>query len=83
MRPIAATVLHPVDVHVGARIRLRRGAIAMSRAELAFDLGQSDLDIVRYERGGERFSASQLYRIAGALQVNVGYFFEDVGRLTK
>lgn len=64
-----------LDRHVGERIRLRRTTLAMSQADLGEQLGVSFQQIQKYERGSTRVSASRLWDIARALEVNIAYFF--------
>ena len=73
---------HPVDVHVGKRVRARRLLCGMSQEAFASKLGVTFQQIQKYERGANRISASRLYKISKILNVPVGYFFEDVGRNT-
>jgi transcriptional regulator with XRE-family HTH domain len=67
---------HPVDVHVGARLRLRRVYLGFSQARLAGVLGLTFQQIQKYERGVNRISASKLFELAVLLDVPVGFFFD-------
>lgn len=67
---------NPVDIHVGARVRLRRKMQGYSQSELAEALGLTFQQVQKYERGGNRISASKLYEIARFLNVPIAYFFE-------
>lgn len=69
---------HPVDVHVGLRLRMRRAQVGMSQPILGEKLGITFQQIQKYERGANRVSASMLYEIATALQTEIAYFFEDM-----
>lgn len=69
---------NPVDTHVGERIRLRRGVLGMSQTELSRAMGVTLQQIQKYERGINRVSSSRLFDLSGALQVSVGYFFDDL-----
>jgi transcriptional regulator with XRE-family HTH domain len=73
---------NPVDLHVGARIRMRRKILGVSQERLAEDLGLTFQQIQKYERGANRVSASKLYEIAKSLQSSVGYFFEGLADTT-
>lgn len=57
----------PIDLAVGARIRLQRHAVGLSQQSLAARLGLSFQQIQKYERGANRVSASMLVRTAEAL----------------
>ncbi len=70
---------HPVDRHVGLRIRMRRKEIGVSQERLAEALGITFQQVQKYERGANRVSASKLWEIAAALRTNVGYFYEGLG----
>lgn len=58
----------PLDVAVGARIRLRRQELGMSQQELGRQLGVTFQQVQKYERGANRISASTLVRTARALR---------------
>jgi transcriptional regulator with XRE-family HTH domain len=66
-----------VDAWVGARIQLRRRELGLSQAALGEKLGVSFQQVQKYESGKNRVSAGVLYEISKALDVPVGYFFED------
>ena len=70
---------NPVDLHVGARIRMRRKILGVSQERLADDLGLTFQQVQKYERGSNRISASKLFEISRALKVPVAYFFEGYG----
>lgn len=70
--------IHPVDIEVGANVRLRRKAMGVSQQDLAKALGVSFQQVQKYERGTNRISASRLYDIAACLGVNVEYFFDGL-----
>ena len=69
---------HPVDVHVGKRIRHRRWLAGMTQQQLAQSVGIKFQQIQKYETGANRVSASRLWDIADALDVNVSFFFEGI-----
>jgi transcriptional regulator with XRE-family HTH domain len=71
-----------IDRHVGARIRLRRKLFGRSQEQLAEALGLTFQQVQKYERGANRVSASKLFGIAKYLEVDVGYFFEQLGDTT-
>lgn len=70
---------HPVDAHVGKRIRHRRWMIGMTQQQLADKVGIKFQQIQKYETGMNRVSASRLWDIADALSVPIGFFFEGLG----
>lgn len=67
---------NPIDIHVGARAKLRRGIMGLSQENLAEALGITFQQIQKYERGANRISASRLHKLSETLGVPVGYFFE-------
>ena len=67
---------HPVDVHVGKRLRLRRKFMGMSQNALGATIGITFQQIQKYESGANRMGSSRLYDFANALKVPVSYFFE-------
>lgn len=69
---------HPVDVHVGKRIRHRRWLVGMTQQQLAERVGIKFQQIQKYETGANRVSASRLWDIADALDVSVSFFFEGI-----
>ena len=70
---------HPVDVHVGKRIRHRRWMVGMTQQQLAERVGIKFQQIQKYETGMNRVSASRMWEIATALGVAVSFFFEGLG----
>ena len=69
---------HPVDVHVGQRIRQRRWMVGITQQQLAESVGIKFQQIQKYETGMNRVSASRLWDIAHTLEVPVSYFFEGL-----
>ena len=70
--------LHPIDVHVGARVRLRRTLLGMTQGTLGDALGLTFQQVQKYENGKNRISASRLYDLSRVFDVPVEYFFEDM-----
>jgi transcriptional regulator with XRE-family HTH domain len=75
---LPADIAHPVDLYVGARLRIRRKVLGFSQTQLAEALGITFQQIQKYERGANRISASKLYEAARLLQSPVAYFFEGL-----
>jgi transcriptional regulator with XRE-family HTH domain len=72
-------VAHPIDIHVGKRIRMRRLFLGMNQATLANALGVTFQQVQKYEHGVNRVSASRLSAMADALGVPISFFFGDLG----
>lgn len=70
---------HPVDIHVGKRLRLRRTILGMSQESLGTAIGITFQQVQKYERGTNRMGSSRLFEFAKLLGVPVGYFFEAYG----
>ncbi len=71
---------HPVDVHVGKRMRRRREMRGMPQKELAAKLGISFQQVQKYESGANRISASKMWELCGqqVLDVDPDFFFEGL-----
>lgn len=69
---------HPVDVHVGKRIRHRRWMVGMTQQQLAEQVGIKFQQIQKYETGMNRVSASRLWDISESLSVPISFFFEGL-----
>lgn len=70
---------NPIDVHVGARIRLRRTLLGMSQQKLGDAIGLTFQQVQKYERGTNRVGSSRMFELARVLDVPVSYFFEEMG----
>ena len=71
---------HPVDVHVGKQIRHRRWLIGVTQQQLAEAVGIKFQQIQKYETGANRVSASRLWDIAEALEVEIAFFFDGLDK---
>lgn len=75
---------NPIDVHVGKRLRERRTMLGMSQQEMGRLIGITFQQLQKNERGANRLSASRLFECARALDVHVGWFFDDMpGEVSK
>jgi transcriptional regulator with XRE-family HTH domain len=68
----------PIDVAVGARLRMRRQEAGMSQAALGEFLEITFQQVQKYERGTNRISASMLVKTARALDCPPGALLADV-----
>ncbi|WGI23036.1 helix-turn-helix transcriptional regulator [Amylibacter sp. IMCC11727] len=71
---------HPVDIHVGKRVRHRRWMLGVTQQQLGDSVGIKFQQIQKYETGMNRVSASRLWDIAEALDVPVSFFFEGFAK---
>ncbi len=69
---------HPIDVHVGARVRLRRNLLGLTLETLAKAVGVTYQQLQKYEKGVNRVGASRLFNLSRVLDVPVSFFFEDL-----
>ncbi len=69
---------NPVDVHVGARVRLRRTLLGLSQEKLGEAIGLTFQQVQKYERGANRVGSSRLFDLSRVLDVPIGYFFDEM-----
>ena len=72
--------IHPVDKHVGKKLRALRWARGLNQENLAKMIGERFQQVQKYETGANRIAASRLKDAADALSVPVSFFFEGLGR---
>jgi transcriptional regulator with XRE-family HTH domain len=70
---------HPIDAHVGKRLRLRRTLMGWTQEKLAEAIGLTFQQIQKYEKGANRISASRLQQLGQVLDVPAAFFFEGLG----
>jgi transcriptional regulator with XRE-family HTH domain len=70
----------PIDVAVGARVRIRRRWLGFSQTQLANALGITFQQVQKYERGANRVSASMLVKIAAKLETTVAALVGEDGQ---
>jgi transcriptional regulator with XRE-family HTH domain len=73
----------PVDIAIGARMRLRRKSLGVSQSALADRIGVSFQQVQKYERGANRVSGSTLVAVAQALDTTVGWLVGEEGKLAE
>ncbi|MEP2639328.1 MULTISPECIES: helix-turn-helix transcriptional regulator [Rhodobacterales] len=69
---------HPVDVHVGRKLKQIRTMRRLSQTDVAKELSLSFQQIQKYEIGSNRIAASRLYELSRILDVPTSYFFEGI-----
>ncbi|WP_026756660.1 helix-turn-helix domain-containing protein [Sediminimonas qiaohouensis] len=69
---------HPVDVHVGKKLKTVRILRGMTQTNVADRVDISFQQIQKYELGRNRISASKLFELAGFLDVPPDYFFDGL-----
>jgi transcriptional regulator with XRE-family HTH domain len=73
---------HPIDVHIGKRLRQRRGLLGMSQSGLGAAMGVSFQQVQKYERGANRIGATQLFEVSRVLDIPISFFFDGAGALS-
>ena len=74
---------HPIDAHVGGRVRLRRMVVGMSQDKLGELLGLTFQQVQKYEKGVNRIGASRLFDLSRILEVPIQFFFDDFDSQTN
>lgn len=69
---------HPVDIHVGRRIKEIRTVRGFTQSNVAEHLGISFQQLQKYETGANRVSASRMFELSKLLQVSPSFFFEGL-----
>jgi transcriptional regulator with XRE-family HTH domain len=64
-------------------MRRRRRLLGLTQQQLADSCGVRFQQIQKYECGANRVSAARLWKIAGALEVQMNYFFEGLAELAS
>ena len=77
-KKLSDTSFASIDIHVGSRIRLRRGIVGYSQEKLAEEMGITFQQVQKYERGLNRVSAGRLWKLSQILGVSVNFFFEGI-----
>jgi transcriptional regulator with XRE-family HTH domain len=73
----------PIDKYFGDRLRARRIMMKMSQEDLGKSLGVSFQQIQKYEKGTNRLSAAMMVRVAEILDVDVGYFYDEIPKTKR
>ena len=66
---------HPVDRHVGRRVKEKRLDLGLTQTALAKAVGVSFQQVQKYEKGVNRVSASKLFEMADFMKVDIPFFF--------
>ena len=72
---------HPVDLHVGQRVRQRRWLLGMTQQQLAEKVDIKFQQIQKYETGANRISSSRLWDISEVMDVPASFFFDGLDRI--
>lgn len=74
---------HPVDVHVGRKLKEIRALKRFSQTDVAQRLGLSFQQVQKYEIGSNRIAASRLFELAQIFEISPAYFFEGLENTTQ
>jgi len=69
---------HPVDIHVGKRIKEIRTVRGLTQSNVADYLGISFQQLQKYETGANRVSASRMFELSKLLDITPAFFFEGL-----
>lgn len=69
---------HPVDIHVGKRIKEIRTVRGLTQSNVADHLGISFQQLQKYETGANRVSASRMFELSKLLNITPAFFFEGL-----
>lgn len=67
-----------IDAHVGRRLRQRRWMLGLTQQQLGDRVGIKFQQVQKYETGQNRISASRLWELSRATDVEISYFFEGI-----
>jgi transcriptional regulator with XRE-family HTH domain len=68
---------HPIDIHVGRRLRTQRLIKGRSQTEVADAIGLTFQQLQKYEKGVNRIAPSRLQMVANFLEIDVAWFYQD------
>ncbi len=69
---------HPVDTHVGKKLKQMRVMRGLTQTDVANGLNISFQQVQKYELGRNRISASKLFELSRILNVPPAYFFDGL-----
>jgi transcriptional regulator with XRE-family HTH domain len=69
---------HPVNLHIGKRLRQRRWRQGLTQDQLAQTAGIRFQQVQKYEFGTSLITAARLWELARALDAPLSYFFEGL-----
>ncbi len=64
-----------INKHIGSQLKIRRVLMGWTQERLAEYLGITFQQVQKYEKGTNRISASRLFEISNALNIDLDYFF--------
>jgi transcriptional regulator with XRE-family HTH domain len=73
----------PINRYFGDRLRARRIMMKMSQGDLGKLLGVSFQQVQKYEKGANRLTAAMMVRVAEILEIDVGYFYDEIPKTKR
>jgi transcriptional regulator with XRE-family HTH domain len=73
----------PIDKYFGDRLRARRVMLNMTQDDLGKSLGVSFQQVQKYEKGSNRISAALMVPLAKILDVDTGYFYDEIPKTKR
>lgn len=70
--------VNAIDSYIGNKLRMRRMMCGMSQEIIGDALGVSIQQVQKYEKGMNRISATNLYRLTKFFKIPFSYFFEGI-----
>ena len=67
-----------IDAYVGQRLHQRRWMLGLTQQQLGDRIGIKFQQVQKYETGQNRISASRLWELSKATEVEISYFFEGL-----
>jgi len=67
-----------IDLQLGRRLRRRRRLLGLTQGQVATRCGVRFQQIQKYEAATNKISAGMIVRLAQALSVEAGYFFDGL-----
>lgn len=72
---MAKLAVTEVDKSIGKKIQIRRKELGLTAAELSEQVGISQQQLSRYERGTNKINVTHLFNIACITSTPIGWFF--------
>lgn len=68
-----------IEKQIGLKLKVRRSSMGMTQDQLGRKIGVTFQQIQKYEKGTNKISISNLYKIADILKTDVSYFLNEDG----
>lgn len=68
-----------IEKQIGLKLKLRRSSMGITQDQLGRKIGVTFQQIQKYEKGTNKISISNLYKIADILKTDINYFLGEDG----